>query len=270
MHPMLKRKSFLIVSGAFIFLSSSYVSLTLNQKPIVKEDRTLPSDPNDKTRAIYDSIAKKYDSRIRFDEYLIGVTKLRRNIINKYVHGPNVLEVASGTGRNFDYFWENKNKYETVTCTDYSREMLQEAFNKYDSRRKRSQTSKDQFSFKVVDAHALGQYLPNDHFDTVIDTYGLCSFNDPKQVVREMAHVCAPDGTLIFLEHGKSKFQWLTNYLDKYAHVHHSKWGCWWNRDIEKILRDCSDILDIKEIKRYQFGTCYCVIAKPIKVNKIA
>jgi methyltransferase OMS1 len=264
---MLKRKSFLIVSGAFIFLGSTYISYALTNKPKVAPlDPNFPQDPNEQTRAIYDSIAKKYDSSVGWDETLIGLTRIRAKIIRNYVHGPNVLEVASGTGRNFDDFWENKHKYESVTCTDYSHEMLQEAYNKYYTRKQRGKIQQDKFTFKVVDAHALSQSLPQDYFNTVIDTYGLCSFEDPQRVVREMSHVCAPDGTLLFLEHGKSaKYSFVNNYLDKHAHSHHSKWGCWWNRDIEKILRDCNDVIDVNEIKRYHLGTCYLVLAKPLK-----
>ena len=58
----------------------------------------------------------------------------------------------------------------------------------------------------------------------MIDTYGLCSFQNPQQVVREMSRVCAEDGTLVFLEHGKSvNWQFLTNYLNKHAQDHYDK-----------------------------------------------
>lgn len=43
----------------------------------------------------------------------------------------------------------------------------------------------------------------DDMFDFVVDTFGLCSFNDPVNVLREMARVAKPDGKILLLEHGK-------------------------------------------------------------------
>ena len=34
-----------------------------------------------------------------------------------------------------------------------------------------------------------------------------------------------------------SRFQGLTNYLDKNAERHAKNWGCIWNRDIDDLLR---------------------------------
>jgi methyltransferase OMS1 len=266
-RKMLKRKSFLVVTGAFVFIGTTYVSYALTAKPKVTYEADLPTNPNERTKAIYNSVAKKYDSSVGLDETLIGVSRLRSRVIKDYVTGPHVLEVASGTGRNFEHFWDNKQKFESITCTDFSKDMLQEAFDKYHARKTRGRITTDKFTFKIVDAHAMSKALPNDFYDTVLDTYGLCSFQDPQRVVREMVNVCSPTGQLVFLEHGKSsKYGIVNNYLDKHADSHHSKWGCWWNRDIEKILtQDCADVINVKELKRYQLGTCYLVIAKPIK-----
>jgi SAM-dependent methyltransferase len=90
-------------------------------------------------------------------------------------------------------------------------------------------------------------------FDTVVDTFGLCSYEDPVAVLREMARVCrrsstskskthngkvsggggggggedADDGGRLFLlEHGRSETHgWLSNILDKFAMPHAAKWA---------------------------------------------
>ncbi|KAL0491231.1 hypothetical protein AKO1_009980, partial [Acrasis kona] len=260
-------KGVLFAGGLFLFGSATYASLLLNakQKPTNQPTNNVIQSTNDGTKAIYNSIARKYDSEVNLDERLIGITKLRRETISEFVKGPNVLEIATGTGRNFDVFWNNREKYNTVTCTDYSKEMLQEAFEKYD----RKKDVKKQFLYKVVDAHEVSKHLPNDHFDTVIDTYGLCSFHDPKQVVTEMSRLCKENGRLIFIEHGRSsKWNFMSKLLDQSAPSHYEKWGCWWNKDILKIFEDCSDVMTIERVDTYQFGTCYRVIAKPKKIKK--
>ena len=41
-------------------------------------------------------------------------------------------------------------------------------------------------------------------FDTVVDTFGLCSYEDPIAALREMRRVCQPGGQVLLLEHGRS------------------------------------------------------------------
>ena len=45
------------------------------------------------------------------------------------------------------------------------------------------------------------------------------------------------------------------------AGAHYHKWGCWWNRDIEQIVRQAG--LEIDSMSRWHFGTTYMVVARP-------
>ena len=45
------------------------------------------------------------------------------------------------------------------------------------------------------------------------------------------------------------------------AGAHFLKWGCWWNRDIEQIVRQAG--LEIDSMSRWHFGTTYLVVARP-------
>ncbi|KAF0977854.1 hypothetical protein FDP41_003176 [Naegleria fowleri] len=82
----------------------------------------------DKTRAIYNRISKNYDDKVDFDEWLIGVTGLRKKLM---LHvGGNVLEVAAGSGRNLSEYEKRLSNIEHLTLTDYSGGMLKQAKEK--------------------------------------------------------------------------------------------------------------------------------------------
>jgi len=79
-----------------------------------------------------------------------------------------------------------------------------------------------------------------------------------------MQRVCKPDGTIILIEHGiSSKFSWLTNYLNKHSENHYTNWGCWWNKDIQKIVQNSG--LRVFEKGQKNLGTTYYFLALPHK-----
>ena len=100
----------------------------------------------------------------------------------------------------------------------------------------------------------------SEKFDTVVDTFGLCSVKDPVKVLEELKRVTKPDGKILLLEHGMGTWDWLNSALNKTAHDHASKWGCWWNRDIKKFIDESG--LQVEEFKRYHFGTTYWIVCK--------
>lgn len=80
-----------------------------------------------------------------------------------------------------------------------------------------------------------------DKYDTVIQTFGLCSVADPARLLANMAARVRPDtGRIILLEHGRGWYEWINRKLDEYAPRHFEKYGCWWNRDIEQLVRDAA------------------------------
>ena len=112
----------------------------------------------------------------------------------------------------------------------------------------------------VMDAHSLE--FPAGSFDAVVDTFGLCSFEDPVVVLREMSRVCKEDGRLLLLEHGRGSYGWINDILDSNAARHAHSWGCIWNKDIEELVRQ---ELEVVSISRWHFGTTYIIEAKPRK-----
>ena len=107
----------------------------------------------------------------------------------------------------------------------------------------------------------------SESFDAVVDTFGLCSFEDPVAALREMSRVCRGGGTgtkkgkIYLLEHGRSDWVWVSNILDKHADPHAKRWGCYWNRDILAIVREAG--LEIESVARYHLGTTYVIVAAP-------
>ncbi|KAI9792830.1 MAG: hypothetical protein M1816_001562 [Peltula sp. TS41687] len=99
-------------------------------------------------------------------------------------------------------------------------------------------------------------------FDTVIQTMGLCSTADPVGLLRHMGEMTDPEhGQILLLEHGRSHYGWLNEILDSLAQAHAVKHGCWWNRDIGRIVEESG--LEVVRIKRFHFGTTWWVELRP-------
>jgi methyltransferase OMS1 len=183
----------------------------------------------------------------------MGINLLRRTLLYFHAKG-TVLEVGAGTGRNIPFF---PSTVDRVVLTDSSDEMLKQIQKKLI---KLSPEQKKRFACFKADALKLD--FPDDSFDCVVDTFGLCSFDDPIGVLREMARVCKPGGKILLLEHGRSKtWNALSEYLDKNAERHAKNWGCIWNRDLDAILR--SSPLQLERVDTWHFGTTYYVVCQP-------
>ena len=97
---------------------------------------------------------------------------------------------------------------------------------------------------------------------------GLCSTPNPVELLRKMASVTnVQHGRILLLEHGKAHYDWLNERLDYYAPSHADKFGCWWNRDIGKIIEDSG--LEVVEMKRYHFGTTWWIELRPRKTPAV-
>jgi len=107
----------------------------------------------------------------------------------KFVHGPRVLEVGVGTGKNIE-FWPPNCRMTAIDLTpgmlDIARQ-LAKSLNKQDA---------DLF---LADVQHLE--LPSGIFDTVVATFVFCSVPDPVQGLREIGRVVRPGGQVLLLEH---------------------------------------------------------------------
>lgn len=110
-------------------------------------------------------------------------------------------------------------------------------------------------------------------FDTVVDTFGLSTYNDPEQVLLEMSRVACPGkGRLLLLEYTRSYFYPIAWVQEWYAEqVRENKY----NRYNLDTLEACEKAdLDIVSATSYLFGTVCLIVAKPsrkesLKVDEI-
>ncbi|KAK7192772.1 hypothetical protein DPSP01_011196 [Paraphaeosphaeria sporulosa] len=234
--------------GLGVYCVQLYYSVSNAEVP-----ENLPEDFIDR----FDKEADGYDEKVNTAETLLLLNKRRKDMTRK-VRG-HVLEVAVGTGRNIPFY--PTKQCATVTLLDYSAPMLAVA------KRKWKDTHPEFFS-RVFFKHqsALEPIIPpfdaQQGYDTVIQTMGVCSTPDPVKLLHNLEAATKEDGgQILLLEHGKSHYQWLNNLLDKTAPGHADAHGCFWNKDIGKIVEESG--LEVVNMKRYNLGTTWWIELRP-------
>lgn len=119
------------------------------------------------------------------------------------IHGPKVLEIGVGTGKNIPYY----PKEIELTGIDLSSGMLKRAKGLLKDKRKNYVTLKE------VDAQDMD--FPDNHFDDVIATFVFCSVPDPVRGLQEALRVTKPGGKLHLLEHMKPEQSFLAEIMEK-------------------------------------------------------
>ena len=207
--------------------------------------------------ATWSSLAPAYDAAIGLDETVMGVNLLRRWHVGRYARG-HVLEVCSGTGRNLPYY--DRGRVTSLTLADACPEMVATATAKVEAAEKKGDALPPT-TVVVASVEGVAATTRHQPFDTIVDTFGLCSVPDPVAALRSMATLLAPGGTIILLEHGRSnRWRWLDAELDAAAPAHAAKWGCEWNRDILKAVEEAGLVVD--SVARWHFGTTTVVHAR--------
>lgn len=259
--------------------------------------------------------AAEFDRELDHEESRTGVTKLRKRLAGRAVG--HVLEVAVGTGRNFDlYDWDTvagvsssegsetaakqapakknrgSNKAEeapkmlSFTGLDIASDMLDVAGTKLKSVDALSKALENPTvtvlrdanndvaagaleylsgALRLVKADALSflppppqsssaaaaaaaESAPLTKYDTIIQTFGLCSVSSPHSILSRLASAVKPEtGRILLLEHGRGTWGLVNWWLDRYAPDHFCKYGCWWNRDIERIVRDATRAVRVED-----------------------
>ena len=129
-----------------------------------------------------------------------------------------VLDVACGVGTNALYLPEDS-EYVGI---DISPEMLARAARRLDDRPRET-------TLHEMDAQDLA--FPDDSFETVISSLSTCTFPDPVEALSEMGRVCAADGQILLLEHGRSSVAPIARFQDWRADAHFEKHRCRWNQN---------------------------------------
>jgi ubiquinone/menaquinone biosynthesis C-methylase UbiE/predicted ester cyclase len=165
----------------------------------------IPPSETERVQRIFDKQAPKYDkSMARFERLLFSGN---REWVCSRAEG-EVLELAAGTARNLPFYPEDVR----VTGVELSPEMAALA-------RKRAEDFGRQIDVRVGDAEALD--FPDESFDTVVCTYGLCTIPDDAAAVREARRVLRPGGRILLAEHVRSPnplVRTIQRALDPLAH----------------------------------------------------
>ncbi|CAJ2504794.1 Uu.00g121880.m01.CDS01 [Anthostomella pinea] len=115
-------------------------------------------------------------------------------------------------------------------------------------------------------------------YDTILQTFGLCSVHDPVTLLTHMASSLQPTtGRIILLEHGRSDWEFLlplvNGLLDRSARGHFARFGCWWNRDIEAIVREAAARhpgLEVMRVERPGWATAGTHVLVEMRVRELS
>ena len=208
---------FMWAAGAALYGSTvAGTYLWLKKTPPSESHATNTATPSATT---WSSLAPAYDAAIGLDEAVMGVNLLRRWHVGRHARG-RVLEVCAGTARNLPYY--DRGRVASLTLADACPEMVAAATAKVEA------AGGDLPPTTVVVASvesvaAATHYQP---FDTIVDTFGLCSVPDPVAALRTMAALLAPGGSIILIEHGRTnRWGWLDAQLDAAAPAPRSEMG---------------------------------------------
>jgi ubiquinone/menaquinone biosynthesis C-methylase UbiE len=146
----------------------------------------LKKDGTDRVRTRYDRISPYYD----LIELLLENVVFRRwrKMVFDSLNGDAILEVGVGTGKNFDFYPQDKR----ITAIDFSPGMLTKAHR----RAIRQGVDVDILEMDVQDLQ-----FDDRSFDMVVATFVFCSVPDPIRGLEEIKRVSKKGGKIILLEH---------------------------------------------------------------------
>ena len=198
----------------------------------------------DELRDIYAEQAPQFDRWEFLDRLTIG--RYRRRLFSRA--GGRVLDVACGTGVNFAYLSEDAD----LVGVDLSPEMAARA---------RARAAELGLDAAVSEGDAADLAFENSCFDTVISSLSTCTFPDPVATLREMDRVCAPDGRILLLEHGRSSVDPVARFQDWWAPRHFDKHGCRWNQEPADLVAEAG--LEPVEVRRALLGVLTSMVVRP-------
>ena len=138
-----------------------------------------------------------------------------------------VLEVGIGSGLNIPYY--DSTKISAIIGLDPSEELNNMA-------KKVAADKELEVDFILGSAEAIP--LPDNHVDSVLVTYTLCTIPDALSASKEMRRVLKPDGKIIFCEHGMAPdagvAKWQARIDPYWAKI---AGGCHLNRDIPQLIQ---------------------------------
>ncbi len=212
-------------------------------------DEGFPSEAD--RHSIFSNLALRYDGVVRWTELTSGINRWRKKLlVNAF---GDVLELGVGTGRNLGYY--RGDKVLSLTAIDFSRPMLEVTRKK-----QKALNAKINLRLVCLDAKSLRSKFPASSFDCVVDTFGICSFEDPVAVLQEVRDVLKDQGCLLLLEHGEADYEFMNKYLRKHLRHHVQKFGCYHDRPIRQIVEKSG--FEIIEERKKHFGSIRLLVCR--------
>ncbi len=150
----------------------------------------------EKIKQMFDSIAPQYDTFNHLTS--LGIDRAWRRRALRHIYGPQVLDVACGTG-DFAIAIARK-RCCSVTGVDISEGMLEVM------RRKVADAGLEKnISAETGDCASLR--FPGSWFDNVTVAFGVRNFEDREACLKEILRVLRPGGTFVMLELGVPGFK---------------------------------------------------------------
>ena len=147
-----------------------------------------------------------------------------------------VLEIGIGSGHNLPFYTSEET---AVSGLEPSPKLLAMA---------RKAAARVVTTVELVDENAEAMPFEDRSFDTVVSTWTLCSIPDWTAALGEMRRVLKPDGTLVFIEHGRAPDPrvalWQNRLNGLWGRI---AGGCNMNRPIDSTIREAG--FDIAELE---------------------
>ena len=193
--------------------------------------------------ATYDRYASSYDDLDGGQAAkALGIAAARKALAARCAG--RVLEVGAGTGLQAPFYAANSDIKE-VTFVDASRGML-------DGLRAKLSNAPLPFKTEVVEADAARLPSKSETYDVVVDTFGLCVYDEPVAVLRELGRVVKPAGRILLLENARPSNALLGAYVDATAGfvANNGGKGCRYDQDVEALARAAG----LRVVRSERFG----------------
>ena len=150
-----------------------------------------------------------------------------------------VLEIGIGSGLNLPFY--DKTKVDEIWGLDPSEELSEMA---------RTVATQEGMKVNFISSGAEEIPLPDDHFDSVLITYTMCTIPEVIRANTEIRRVLKEQGKMIFCEHGVAP----DDNIRKWQKRINPFWGkiaggCNIDRNIPSLIQDSGfDIIEIEEM----------------------
>lgn len=286
-----------IIIGAYIFYT--YTTYTISLREYNASPNKLEQNADVSNRWCDEK--RNFDYEVNSQESVMFMKAKRRRLIREAYGDVLEVSCGTGRNMELydtrpysatedsSYGRDTRHMITSLTFNDQSPVMVETAQKKWSVAQK-SKRYGDRFrgDVKFVQGDAGIQGViprPAGGYDTIVQSMGVCSMAEPVKFLRHLGELVrqpgeavvnassqkfrqqeAEDGNggrIFLLEHGRGydRWNWLNQYLDSSAPMHADRYGCWYNKDIEKVIKDSG--LVVERIKRYYFGTVWEVVLRP-------